>query len=248
MAHFKLPISFEFNKMKAKWTPALAHLVGWRTADDGSPDLDHVVAEVLGKPFGGRTFTTPVHSLPLDLREVCEESQEDTQLGEILGTCVFDVLVNTISGESPGREANPWIMREEFLAMSTKINRIVEFLNRWGYWRSSGVQLVDQICEEHEQIRRGLSGSAEEWLIRHSPLPHLYRRKEYPHFFAQTDRCAVAVMLATTIDFLTDMKFGICARPDCRTPYRIESKHGRDYCRGYCAHLESMRRSRAKSA
>jgi CGNR zinc finger len=58
---------------------------------------------------------------------------------------------------------------------------------------------------------------------------------------------ALSAMLATIeIDHLRGAKFGVCARPDCRVFYEITSAHGRRYCGQYCAHIESVRRTRKR--
>jgi hypothetical protein len=58
---------------------------------------------------------------------------------------------------------------------------------------------------------------------------------------------ALSAILATIeVDHLRGAKFGACARPDCPRFFEIESKHKRKYCGQYCAHLESVRRTREK--
>ena len=68
------------------------------------------------------------------------------------------------------------------------------------------------------------------------------------HIAALEAKDVVTAILATIyVDHLHGTKFGFCKRDDCRKAYRIESKHIRKYCSQYCAHLESLRRMRARS-
>ena len=55
-------------------------------------------------------------------------------------------------------------------------------------------------------------------------------------------------MLNATIhlDLLRGAKFQVCKRPDCSTPFSIESRHRRKYCTWYCGHIESVRRARKR--
>jgi hypothetical protein len=70
---------------------------------------------------------------------------------------------------------------------------------------------------------------------------------QFPHFVVQVFGCASVILATITIDHLSGRKFGICARHDCPEVYPIESNHKRSYCSQYCAHIESVRRSRRKA-
>jgi hypothetical protein len=48
------------------------------------------------------------------------------------------------------------------------------------------------------------------------------------------------------IDRLRGIRFGTCARKDCEQPFPIESKRRKIYCKWYCGHLVSMRKTRRK--
>ncbi len=57
----------------------------------------------------------------------------------------------------------------------------------------------------------------------------------------------VTAILATIyVDRLSGKKFGFCARPDCRKYFEVTSKHKRKYCTPDCAHLQTVRRLRAR--
>jgi hypothetical protein len=60
-------------------------------------------------------------------------------------------------------------------------------------------------------------------------------------------RDAVSAIIASIyVDHLRGLKFRFCARPDCRKPFEVTSRHKRKYCQQYCAHLESLRRKRKR--
>jgi hypothetical protein len=62
----------------------------------------------------------------------------------------------------------------------------------------------------------------------------------------QTNTVVSAILATIEIDHLRGAKFGVCARKDCPKFFEITSHHKRKYCNQYCAHLESIRRMRAR--
>jgi len=71
-------------------------------------------------------------------------------------------------------------------------------------------------------------------------------RPEFPHFVITAMTCYDVILTTITVDRLLGTKFRICARPDCGVPFALESRHKRNYCCQYCAHLQSVRRNRHK--
>lgn len=67
-------------------------------------------------------------------------------------------------------------------------------------------------------------------------------RSRYPHFLVKRNYCRDAIEATITMDLLRKAKIRSCKRSACRKPYEITSRHKRQYCSQYCAHLESMRR------
>jgi hypothetical protein len=55
-----------------------------------------------------------------------------------------------------------------------------------------------------------------------------------------------AILATIEIDHLRGAKFGVCVRSDCPNFFEITSRHKRKYCSMYCAHLESVRRTRKR--
>jgi hypothetical protein len=100
-----------------------------------------------------------------------------------------------------------------------------------------------EIWAFQENCRDALRKPAHEWLTAQKLLA-LMPRQQYPHYVLNAVGCRAAVLDTITIDLLKKVKFRLCARPDCRSPFAIESKHKREYCCQPCAHLESVRRNR----
>jgi hypothetical protein len=57
-----------------------------------------------------------------------------------------------------------------------------------------------------------------------------------------------AIMAATYLEKLRDVKSSMCQRLDCGVVFNHESRHHRKYCSSDCAHLEAVRRNRKKRA
>ncbi len=100
-----------------------------------------------------------------------------------------------------------------------------------------------EVWQFQKQCRDALRKPAGEWLPTQKLLA-LVPRPQYPHYVRQAVNCQRAILDTIIIDLLRKVKFRLCARPDCRTPFAIESRHHREYCRPYCAHIESLRRRR----
>ena len=57
-----------------------------------------------------------------------------------------------------------------------------------------------------------------------------------------------ATMAAIFLDKLAKVRSSMCDRPDCGVVFNHESGHKRKYCSPDCAHLEAVRRNRARKA
>jgi hypothetical protein len=104
--------------------------------------------------------------------------------------------------------------------------------------------LPAEIWEFQKECRTGLKEPAQKWLSK-NPLGTLCSRTEYPHYVLRAISCRRAIRDSIVIDHLRKVQFRLCARPDCRAPFAITSRHQRDYCCQYCAHIESVRKGRA---
>jgi hypothetical protein len=110
--------------------------------------------------------------------------------------------------------------------------------------RSLYYLLPVSIWEFQTECRTGLDRPADKWLSKHR-LRTLDSRREYPHYVLRSTSCRRTILDTIAIDHLRKVPFRLCARPDCRTPFAVESRHQREYCCQYCAHLESVRKQRA---
>jgi len=56
---------------------------------------------------------------------------------------------------------------------------------------------------------------------------------------------AYHMLLATVFfDVASGVRFRVCEREDCRTPFPLETKHDKKFCCWYCAHITTVRRNR----
>jgi hypothetical protein len=94
-----------------------------------------------------------------------------------------------------------------------------------------------------QECRTGLLKPAENWLGK-NPLRQLISRKGYPHHVLRAIGCQKAIVDTIVIDHLRKVQFGLCARSDCSAPFAITTRHKREYCCQYCAHIESVRKQR----
>jgi hypothetical protein len=100
------------------------------------------------------------------------------------------------------------------------------------------------IWEFQRRCRDGLKSPAYKWLAEAQKLFLVTSRPKYPHFLSTASNCQDAIRTTITLDLLRKVKFRICARPDCASPFPVENRHRRKYCRQYCAHIESIRKQR----
>jgi hypothetical protein len=80
------------------------------------------------------------------------------------------------------------------------------------------------------------------------PLPLMLEWREGTPVGVLRFQTAVdAIMASIQIDKLNGVEFRYCARPDCRKPYKIESRHKRVYCSTDCAHYMAVKASRKRA-
>jgi hypothetical protein len=141
-------------------------------------------------------------------------------------------------------EKDPWEMREEFFRCRPTAKDFGRFLNRWGSWsvNDDPVTLLELI-ECQTTYREALTQEPEMWLHQFGFFT-LEKIRTPPYMAFRVTECKHAIEATITIDLLNKVPFGICARPDCRMPFVIKSKHSRQYCRTYCAHIVNVRERR----
>jgi hypothetical protein len=158
-----------------------------------------------------------------------------------------------------GAVKNAWAMRDEFLNLEHDPSKLRMFLDRWGSWRprfahrmsdpstlnDSLLILPHDIWRLQELYRRALTGSARNWLRSVGGLG-LVQSDVPPYFSIEVSDCESAIRGTITIDHLSNSTFGICRRSDCRRLFEFTTKQRRYYCTPHCAHVATVRKSRAE--
>jgi hypothetical protein len=161
---------------------------------------------------------------------------------------------------------DPWEIRKQFLGLGTE-KEFLHFLKRAGWflllhqtgaWTYSEMQrwkdvfrfLLKQPPGKWPAYADGLKAIAPKIASALETVPSftvdfLWGGKESSILFIGHD-VVTAILISIYLDHLRGARFRFCARPDCRMPFEIETRHARRYCREYCAHLESLRRMRRR--
>jgi hypothetical protein len=174
--------------------------------------------------------------------------------------CVLPEFAEIFPKPIPGDVAkNAWSMRAEFFGLEEDSYAIVTFLNRWGLWNTGrgyitglgyptfpfSLVFPQYLWEKRERYLSALAGTARAWLS--SALPLTFSRIDKPpYFLVERFYCEDAIQATITIDHLSDVKFGICKRNDCRKLFQRVTQQKRLYCSPECAHLANVRKLRNK--
>ncbi len=209
-------------------------------AFNGQPENDDL-AESICANFRPHLFVAWGQPYSLDFEDMFDSDDEMDEQNE----------ENDDGEEAPKRSlpANAWQLRDAFLRITPEPRQILNFLNRWGRWKTNNYVRLEDFVDLQKIVRNALASSTpEEWFKWHDELDLWWDRKtEFPYFSFETFDCEPAIRMTVTIDLLRQVKFRICARADCVQPFSITSAHKRKYCTQYCGHLESLRRRRKKS-
>jgi hypothetical protein len=169
----------------------------------------------------------------------------------------FESFLPSLEPESVVK--NAWAMRDEFFNLEKDTLALSKFLSRWGLWNSERgyeaelgkkppgfcLAFSHLLWERREHYRRALAGKAREWLSTATPLG-LSQINEPPYFSVNRSYCENAIHATLTIDHLSNVRFGICKREDCRKLFQRETQQKRFYCSPECAHLANVRKLRAQ--
>jgi hypothetical protein len=183
--------------------------------------------------------------------------REESALGFDLGTTQLRTFVTF----------DPWKARDDFLSIKgdDRVKQLVDFLNETGtFFGIYESRTTERYWSLQKIFREMLVGSSSDFSRLSRQLRNVVMDiapggfgalnavftievvSGVPHattMFASTLHGLVASIY---VDRVRGKKFGVCARPDCRTPFEIETQHQRKYCTKYCAHIEQVRRSRRK--
>jgi hypothetical protein len=247
-----LPVGVEFRTAKVQWTRVAGRITGWRR---GKVKQEYLIAEI---QTGGRTRSISLspQNLPATLREEClatlGKSNADDAIRQICSAfepVLFHHASATLNDDAEFKKrtkpADAWHLRDEFLRMKPDVKRIGSFLNKWGRWKESRDFIFEkELFDLQGAVRVALSASPDKWWTSHYAYPLIKHSGSSGFLGILTDSCEAAIRMTTTFDLLRKLQFKTCARGDCAIPFSITSNHTRHYCSQYCAHLESVRRTR----
>jgi hypothetical protein len=250
-------MSFEFRTTNIQWEEARANVIGWWNQQPETNDPVQLIAEITssGKK---KTIKLPLSRLPVKERKQClaalGKRHANETVKEVCSGLELRYLVHdrkTYIADSDLRKhshaADAWELRDDFLSLKAGSEVALAFLSKWGRWMPFRNYVdMPEIIALQQAVRHALTSPAELWfrgLYASPPLVNS-RSPEFPYFVILTDACQAAIRTTTTMDLLRQLKFKTCARPDCGKPFPVTSRHERNYCTQYCAHLESVRRAR----
>lgn len=254
----QIPVSFEFRTAKVRWEEARASIIGWWNQRGGTDHPVQLVARITSTSGKRKTIGFPLSRLPEKEREGClampgkrhaNEAVKEICSGLELRYFVHDSKTYIADSElrKHSHPADAWQLRDDFLSLKANSEAALAILNKWGRWIlwRNYVDMAEIIALQRA-VRQALTSPPQIWFCSVYASPPLVnsRSSEFPYFVMLTDACEAAIRTTTTMDLLRQMKFKTCARPDCDKPFPVTSKHERNYCTQYCAHLESVRRVR----
>jgi hypothetical protein len=257
MAHtISLPVQFTFTSQRLKWVLARLNLNRWRRHRRGPW---YIGASVLSPPeFERFAYGVDPSKVPTQIRQ--ELPHYGAHLPAKLRSMDIEVLLYVPHNEEPqSLTIDPWQARDEFLSLRRSITDLLVFLNRYGAWRREHLPwdsttvwgrrprlaFPEDFWNEQARIRESLKGGAKNWTWR--DVLRLSPRPEFPHYVHEAMCCFEAINTATTIDFLKNIRFKICARPDCAKPFPAD-RTNKIYCEQYCGHLVSVRNKRKRAS
>ena len=252
----QVPVTVEFRTARVAWVRESARITSWWKLDGERTDRENLAAKLPNVSVG--LFKFPLTELPEAERKECLQTfgnpSADADVQQICSAFRPEFLINSTktyveSGElrKHSRPADAWQMRDEFSRLNPDSEEALEFLNRWGRWRPwRRYTTLSEMMQLQRVAKDALLASPTKWFASNWALPPLKPAPlpKYPYFSLLTDSCEHAIRLTVTVDLLRKQTFKTCARADCRVPFPVTSKHKREYCSQYCAHLESVRRNR----
>jgi hypothetical protein len=107
-----------------------------------------------------------------------------------------------------------------------------------------------EIIKYQEIIRESWKQKPRDW----ENLPdlsfglHVNLLGKQPYLFAVGDTVVEALVSDLIFTALSGLPSGFCARSDCNRLFQKTTKHDRKYCSSECAHVESVRKHRARTS
>jgi hypothetical protein len=251
---FNIAIELKCEVGKVVWSVVRARPSSWRSSEP-LPSLGLTVTAP--REYVGEKLYLGNERLPHQLRR--ELLTGDRRLSASSRKQEFELIMGNSTKDDGGfQSVNPWTLRGEFLALDPKkvgIHGLVGFLNRCGQWSTSisvhrGYKRLfkpEGFWRDRDKLISEMNAGTSRW---DDPTFFsgfgLRRRSQFPHLVHIDQYCFDAILHSVTFDLMRGVKFGLCAREDCRRPFPIESRHRRIYCDQYCGHLVSLRIRRSE--
>lgn len=248
-----IPLSFEFRKRPVEWAQVSAHLTGWVDSTDRPLQLIARVDDGEGTKtvnlslsrFAEGERKALLASLERNTGGVEKEVFSSVELNLFAPSKQIPIVDTELTKHT--QPADAWQMRDDLLRMGLDPEEGLAFLSKWGRWRQVGRYVeARELFALQRAVRDALIVSPESWFATGNAfLPRVASTStDFPSFAMVTDLCREAICIATTVDLLRRVEFKVCSRGDCELPFKVVSKHSKQYCSQYCAHLESVRRNR----
>jgi hypothetical protein len=160
---------------------------------------------------------------------------------------------------------DPWQVRSAFLNLKTD-GEFLDFLNATGYFSlklKNGAWSIPSLRKWQDVMRVLINKSPEHWpdwlkknqsgirtqivALQNHDLPTVFRwdRKKRFLMFRIND-CLSAILASIYLDHLRGVCIGFCSRQDCQKEFEIRGHKNKKYCSFNCAHMEVIRRGRAR--
>jgi hypothetical protein len=156
---------------------------------------------------------------------------------------------------------DPWKVRSDFLRIRNH-DEMLSFLRATGVFHKreeSNRWRMPDLFKAQQGVRQLLQTLPQRWTFgtigdnrRKRDLgppnrPHSVCLNKDSHYaIVSTSVTLRALVVSVMIDHVRDARYSFCARADCGTQFRFESRHKRKYCSFECAHVEAVRRHRFK--
>ena len=183
------------------------------------------------------------------------------------GELVHPVRLYELPGDTlRGNYFDAWELRDAFLRLQSD-EAVLGFLKAtgsfsglfkdgiWGFDEMRGWQSVFRMMMKKEpwdwdswfQARPQYKQHLAAFVWKHHEMPASLRWQKTQNslVFRASDTLS-AIYMTIVLDKLAGSKFGFCARKDCRKPFEIRAHPNKKYCSNECAHLEVVRRARAR--
>ena len=251
--HFSVAIELKCEVREVIWSVGRGRPSSWRPSED----LPSLGLTMTSPPeHAGEKLYLGGNRLPSQLKR--ELLTGDRRLSASSRKLEIDLIVGSSRGRrgESDHQIDPWALRSEFLSLDrkeTSNSNLVRFLNQCGQWSDATFIGYEEkrlfppgeFWSDRHKLISAMKLGTSHWDSRDfRPAFDMICRSEFPHLITVDRFCLDAIFHSVTIDLMSGVKHGLCAREDCRRPFSFESRHERLYCGQYCGHLVSVRKRR----